>query len=129
MSAVNSPVKRALSSPISEQAVISSSLPSPSTFDIVPALYTLICRLLPTATSNEPPLEPQHLVVEASTVKIKLQKAVLAVEALPDVDRTVEEQEAEIQELESRIKQQRDMLASLAQRARAACGREPDMTS
>lgn len=125
MSAVDSPNKRILSSPVSDPDFMTASFPSPSTFDIIPALYTLLSRLLPTATSNDPPLEPQHLAVEASTVKIKLQKALAAVEALPDMDRTLEQQELEIQELEERITRQRQMLATLAERAKEASAGEP----
>lgn len=36
-------------------------------------------------------------------MKIRIQKAKAALEELPDIDRTVEEQEREIEELEARI--------------------------
>ncbi|KAI9776779.1 MAG: hypothetical protein M1816_005084 [Peltula sp. TS41687] len=124
MSAVNSPTKRTLSSPVSDSPPATASLPSPSAFDIIPALYTLLARLLPTATSSDPPLEPQHLAIEASTVKIKLQKALAAVEALPDMDRTLEQQQSEIRELEEHIRRQQQMLAALAAQARDASGGE-----
>jgi len=43
-----------------------------------------------------------------------IQNARLAVAQLPDVDRTVEEQKAEIRELEGRIERQREVLREVA---------------
>ncbi|KAI9677756.1 MAG: hypothetical protein M1829_002528 [Trizodia sp. TS-e1964] len=98
-------------------------LPPPQTFDFLPALHTLLTRLL------HPPLElsqsssadvtapgyldTQQLVTEAAGLKIRLQKARAAVATLPDMVRTVEEQEAEIQELEARISEQREILRDI----------------
>ncbi len=65
-----------------------------------------------------PPLEPPQLAVEASAIKLKLHRARAAVEALPDMERSVEEQEAEMAALAARIRQQRRMLAQLARTAR-----------
>jgi len=61
-------------------------------------------------------LEPQHLATEASAIKIRLQKARAAVQALPDMGRTIEEQEVEIRELEERVRAQREVLAGLRKR-------------
>lgn len=47
-------------------------------------------------------------------IKDEMRDALRSVERLPDVDRTVEEQEEEIDELEERIRQQRQMLRGLA---------------
>ncbi|KAI5361699.1 putative mediator of RNA polymerase II transcription subunit 9, mediator complex, subunit Med7/Med21 [Septoria linicola] len=47
-------------------------------------------------------------------IKDDIREALRSVERLPDVDRTVEEQQEEIEELEERIRQQRQMLKSLA---------------
>lgn len=71
-------------------------------------------RLVPSPTSSDPPLDPQQLAIEASSIKIRLQKARSAVEALPDMERTIEQQEVEIRELEERIRTQRNILAALA---------------
>jgi len=46
-------------------------------------------------------------------MKRKLQKARVAAKELPDMQRTVKEQEEEIRELEERIKMQREVLKSL----------------
>jgi RNA polymerase II transcription mediator complex subunit 9 len=102
------------------------SLPSPSTFDILPALHTLLTRLLTsTAQPSDPnhplstdpeaakPLEIQHLATEASKLKIRLQKARMAVLGLPDVDRTCEEQQEEIDELEERVARLKGILKGL----------------
>lgn len=43
-----------------------------------------------------------------------IQNARLAVAELPDMDRTIEEQEAEMRELEERIEKQRDGLREVA---------------
>ncbi|OCK76171.1 hypothetical protein K432DRAFT_153024 [Lepidopterella palustris CBS 459.81] len=102
--------------------------PSPSTFDVIPPLHTLLTRLLTTTT--QPPdhnpthtvepesgkwIEIQQLPTEASRLKIKLQKARMAILALPDVDRTCEEQEVEIRELEERVGKLRNVLKGLAE--------------
>ena len=49
-----------------------------------------------------------------------IQNARVAVAALPDVDRTVEEQEAEMRELEERIERQREVLKEVAGTGRKA---------
>ncbi len=97
------------------------TLPPPSTFDVVPALYSLLSRLLPSSpTSHDTPLEPQQLPLEATALKIKLQRARAAVETLPDMDRTIEQQQREIDEMGENIRQQRQVLEMLASKARAA---------
>ena len=72
-------------------------------------------------TDNAPSttlLSAKDLGSEASAVKIRIQKARSAVEALPDVDRTVEEQEEEISELEERIEGMKEVLNDVAARGR-----------
>ncbi|KAI9830198.1 MAG: hypothetical protein M1826_005000 [Phylliscum demangeonii] len=108
------------SSARSEFPSTATKIPPASSFDIVPVISTLLSRLHPHATSTDPVLEAQHLPIEASAVKIKIQKAQALVASLPDMDRTVEEQEAEMHQLEGRIKRQRDMLAGVAEKARQA---------
>ncbi|KAI9881960.1 MAG: hypothetical protein M1823_006327 [Watsoniomyces obsoletus] len=120
MSKVNSPAKQGPGSPISLDAPMMDTLPPPSTIDVVPALYSLLSRLLPSETSHDAPLEPQQLPLEATALKSKLQKARAAVEKLPDMDRTIEQQQREMDEMEEMIRQQRQMLELLASKARAA---------
>ena len=105
--------------------------PSPQTFDILPEIYALIARLqLPSSNLNDPSaaqstdsLTPKDLPAAAVPIKLKIQKARSAVQALPDVSRTVEEQEREIKALEGRNESLRlkvEKLAELARRAREA---------
>ncbi|KAF2177871.1 hypothetical protein K469DRAFT_601609 [Zopfia rhizophila CBS 207.26] len=101
------------------------ALPSPSTFDILPDLHKLLSRLIntstqppaPTPTPSQPsgdgPLEIQHLATAATELKLKIQKARRAVMALPDIDRTCEDQHEEIEDLEARIARLKRVLRGL----------------
>ena len=63
------------------------------------------------------PLEIKQLATEASKIKIRIQKARQTVKAMPDVDRTVEEQQEEIEELEAKCEALRAVLKGMATRA------------
>lgn len=90
-------------------------LPAPSTFDVLPDLHRLLKRLLDTAlqpaaatptpsqSSVDGPLEIQHVATAANEIRLKIQKARRSVVALPEVDRTCEDQEEEMDQLEARI--------------------------
>ena len=99
--------------------------PPPQTFDILPEIYALIIRLqLPSSTTTDPStlqandsLSPKDLPAAAVTVKLKIQKARAAVQALPDVGQTVEEQEREIKALESRNESLKERMRKLARLA------------
>lgn len=116
--------------------------PPSETFDILPQIYDLITRLpsasLPpptTATdtttnnlsstifatapqwSTTDPLDPKDLLQAAIPIKLKIQRARAVVSALPDVERTIEEQEVEVAELEGRIAKLRGVVAELGRRA------------
>jgi hypothetical protein len=106
--------------------------PSPQIFDILPEICTLISRLqlhsnnttdLSTAQPNDL-LTPKDLAAAAVPIKLKIQKARAAVQALPDVERTVEEQEREIRALEGRNESLRVRVGELARLAGQA--READ---
>ncbi|MCJ1375882.1 hypothetical protein MMC20_007120 [Loxospora ochrophaea] len=92
------------------------ALPPPQTFDILPPLHALLGRLLPPpdSTSSAPALSPKDLATEAAAIKIKIQKARAAVQGLPDVERTIEEQQEEIRELEDKISGLKGALARIA---------------
>lgn len=75
----------------------------------------------PAQLSADGPLEIQHVATAANDVRLKIQKARRAVLALPDVDRTCEDQEEEIEDLEARIAR---LKASLRQLGRPAA--EPE---
>ncbi|KAF9731675.1 hypothetical protein PMIN06_007727 [Paraphaeosphaeria minitans] len=91
------------------------ALPPPSTFDILPGLHRVLSRLISTSvqppgaaptpgqSSADGPLDIQQVSTAATEVKLKLQKARKAVMALPDIDRSVEDQQDEIDFLETRI--------------------------
>jgi hypothetical protein len=109
--------------------------PAPQTFDILPEIYALVARLqLPSNPTTDPSasqpadsLAPKDLPAAAVPIKLKIQKARAAVQSLPDLGRTVEEQELEIRALESRNESLRARVRDLAALARQA--READITS
>lgn len=103
-------------------------LPPPQTFDILPPLHELLARIdhapndpMHAATSeddvvtySEPqPLEPKDLPNEVIAIKSKIRKALRELEKLPDMDRGVEEQEAEIGMLEEKAEKQKEVLRRL----------------
>jgi len=105
-----------------------NTLPSPATVDILPPLHELLSRLVAndpeaslTAEPSSPtyqnlePLAMHQLAGEASSIRSRIRRARAAVEALPDVDRTVEEQEDEIKLLQERITKQTAVLKGLAE--------------
>lgn len=91
------------------------SLPPPSAFDVLPDLHKLLKRLLETpgqpqaATPSsahvaaDGPLDVQQIATATNEIRLKIQKARRAVLALPDMDRTCEDQQDEIEDLEARI--------------------------
>lgn len=117
--------------PVNTQSPISLDDVSPALFDIVPATERLLSRLLlpsgdtssapasggvPTA-ENEPeykrPLDISHLDAAANPIRVKFAKLRQLIPRLPDIDRTVEEQREEIEEIEARIEKQKSMLSNL----------------
>lgn len=60
------------------------------------------------------------MAAAATEVKLKLQRARTAVMALPDIDRTCEDQQDEIEYLEARIERLKASLQQLGQPAREA---------
>lgn len=90
------------------------TLPPPQTFDVLPALHQLLSRLLPDLTyTTDSALEPKDLAPAAAVVKLHIQKAREAVRALPEVNRTCDDQREEIAELEERVKALKAMLERL----------------
>jgi small-conductance mechanosensitive channel len=106
--------------------------------DTLPVLSAILSRLQnlstpPTASVASPPTpSPSHAAsgtgpltikdIPAATdqLKHKLQRARAQAKELPDIDRSIAEQQQEIQELEARIAKQRDVLESLRQASMAA---------
>ncbi|EGD84698.1 hypothetical protein H112_08412 [Trichophyton rubrum D6] len=121
--------------------------PPPQTFDILPPLHALLARLLSNQSSSfatgqpgEPGLsqsteqtpgggiasldglDPKSLLTGASAVKIRIQKARNAVEEMPDIERTIAEQEEEIVMLEKRIGRLRGVLDNFRGRSEKLAG-------
>lgn len=118
-----------------------SPLPPPATFDFLPDLHRLLNRLLaassqgpaPTSTpglsvDEDGPLELKNLASEAQKLRNKIQRAQRAVLALPDIDRTIEDQEDEIQDLEARIAGLKSALQRLGQSPKDAEDEDTSMT-
>ena len=112
----------------------------PSTFDFLPDLHRILNRLLSTPaqppgaapTPGQPatdgPLDIQQISTAATEVKLKLQKARKAVMALPDIDRSVEDQQDEIDFLEARIAKLKAALEDLAKPPQEAEDGDQSMT-
>lgn len=115
--------------PALPQQASTPSLPPPSTFDVLPDLHKILSRLLQVsppapnpggaATPGQPsadgPLEIEQVASATAEVKLKLQRAQKAVMALPDIERTCEDQQDEIAHLEARIESLRASLRRLGQ--------------
>ena len=96
-------------------------LPNPETFDFVPNLHELLSRLVahsdnlsqPATYPHQPPLSPQQLQAEVSGIRNMIRRARQAVAALPDVDKSVVQQEEEIAALRTKIERQKRVLQGL----------------
>lgn len=104
---------------------------SPDSIDTLPVLSALLSRLqqsstTSTSTAGSPPsaspsqaisgtgaLTIKDIPIASDEIKHKLQKSRTQVKELPDIDRTIPEQELEIKELEEKIAKQRQVLESL----------------
>lgn len=109
-------------------------LPPPQTFDILPPLHEILARVdhaptdpMQAATGDADvvsyadlqPLEPRDLPHEVLGIKNKIRKALRELEKLPDMDRDVEQQEAEIKMLEEKAVKQREVLRKLGDVAKS----------
>ncbi|OTA82840.1 hypothetical protein M434DRAFT_16863 [Hypoxylon sp. CO27-5] len=80
-----------------------------------------------TTTTNTGELSLKEIPPAADVLKHRFQKARALVRSLPDMNRGVEEQEAEIAALEARLARQRDMLTKLREMgAKLAAAPEQD---
>lgn len=68
-------------------------------------------------SSAHPPLDVKNLPTETSSVRIRIQKARTVVEGLPDVHRSVNDQQREIAELEDRVRRLRSVISDFGSRA------------
>lgn len=88
-------------------------LPQPALFDLLPALYEILSRIDP--PDDHAPLDPKDLPAAILPLKAQMRRALREVAALPDVDRGVAEQEAEIAELEILLRKQEEALKELGE--------------
>ncbi|CEL07453.1 hypothetical protein ASPCAL10610 [Aspergillus calidoustus] len=95
---------------------VSSSAPGPT---------SAAADIAALGSNLSPPLDIKNLPKEVSSIKIRIQKAQAVVENLPDVDRTVTEQEMEIQELEDRILRLKSVISDFGRRANNAIAGKP----
>lgn len=149
--ALKQPIKTTTNAASQPADAAALHLPPPHTFDILPPLYELLARvdkhqnqnsllgegeayhILEGATGDIgaayskgehlQPLNPKELPTAALEIKGLIRNALREVEKLPDVERSVEEQEDEMKDLEERVKKQRDMLRGLAEVAKSMEGR------
>jgi hypothetical protein len=98
----------------------SQQLPS-SVTDAVNNDHTTASQVVPEGSlvdsSAHPPLDVKNLPTETSSVKIRIQKARTVAEGLPDVHRTVEDQQKEIAELETHMTRLRSVISEFGTRA------------
>ncbi|KAI5279258.1 hypothetical protein KEM52_004436, partial [Ascosphaera acerosa] len=62
-------------------------------------------------------IDPKTLQIESAAIRRKIQRAQAAVDALPDMNRTVDEQQAEIDDMEKRVARLREVLADFGVRS------------
>ncbi|KAI9735933.1 MAG: hypothetical protein M1834_001399 [Cirrosporium novae-zelandiae] len=107
------------SSSVTDQSYAPSIMPPPQTFDSLPPLHALLSRLDPSQSPypKQQPLDAKDLPVEASGIKVRLQKARATVQELPETDKSLADQEEEIQELLEKIAKQKEVLKDLVVKA------------
>ncbi|PKY08281.1 hypothetical protein P168DRAFT_229406 [Aspergillus campestris IBT 28561] len=83
----------------------------------IPGSASAAAEIAALASNAPPPLDLKDLPTEASSIKIRIQKAYGVVDSLPDVQRSVSEQNAEIAELEDRIARLKSVISDFGRRA------------
>jgi hypothetical protein len=99
------------------QQQLQQVLPSASTFDFIPSIHSLISRLL-LDPADKDAIQPKDLTNEIAAIRQKIHRARVTIENLPDIQRTIENQELEIKDLETKIARQRGQLASIRRETR-----------
>ncbi|KAH9819377.1 RNA polymerase II transcription mediator complex subunit 9 [Teratosphaeria destructans] len=113
------------------------NLPAPELFDILPQLHEILARIDHTPADGEQesdddlgaqyhkqsPLDPKDLPAAILPLKAQMRKAMKEIERLPDIDRSVEEQDEEIRELEERLKKQQEMVRKMGDMRRRMLAR------
>jgi hypothetical protein len=119
------------------------SLPPPQIFEILPPLHELLARVdahqtqvpgidqtgdlttledvpgdLGSAYAELEPLNPKDLPTAALEIKGRIRNALREIGMLPDIDRSIEQQEQDIRDLQEKIEKQKAVLQQLAEVAR-----------
>ena len=94
-----------------------SSLPLSSMFDFIPVVHAILSRLLLEPTDKDT-IQPKDLAVEISQTKQRVQRACVVMEQLPDMNRTIMDQELEIRNLEAKIAKQKQQLGGIAEQVK-----------
>ncbi|KAK3637011.1 hypothetical protein LTR56_013907 [Elasticomyces elasticus] len=107
------------------------TLPQAQLFDILPALHEILARIehnpqdaanaqsvlvdgeIGINYTNLQPLDPKELPAAILPLKAQMRKGLKELEKLPDMDRSVEEQEEEIAELKMKIKRQEEVMREM----------------
>ncbi|KAE8380054.1 RNA polymerase II transcription mediator complex subunit 9-domain-containing protein [Aspergillus bertholletiae] len=89
----------------------------PTATSAAPGSASAAAEIAALSSNAPPPLDIKDLPTEASSIKIRIQKAQVVVESLPDVHRSVVEQETEIKELEDRISRLKSVISDFGRRA------------
>lgn len=92
----------------------------PTASSAAPGSASAAAEIAALSSNAPPPLDIKDLPTEASSIKIRIQKAQAVVESLPDVQRSVVEQEREIKELEHRISRLKSVISDFGRRADSA---------
>ena len=92
----------------------------PTVSSAAPGSASAAAEIAALSSNAPPPLDIKDLPTEASSIKIRIQKAQAVVESLPDVQRSVVEQEREIKELEHRISRLKSVISDFGRRADSA---------
>jgi len=114
-----------LEAPSSSAPPSTLALPSPKLFDILVRLNELLHRVLADVpTADGPPQNTQvnpmaikDFATEVLRVKNGINDAKRELRGLPDAERTLAQQQAEIRKLESLIEKRREMLRKVAEMA------------
>ena len=91
------------------------TLPTGSSFDFIPLIHSLFSRLLLDQTDRNA-LQPKDLPGAVLEIKQKIQRARAVIEELSEIERTVADQEAEIADLEDKIRWQRERITGLGRK-------------
>ena len=113
--AINLPQSQPSTQPIlpaPTPAAVLAALPPPQTFDFIPQIHALVARLL-LDPADKNALMAKDLVGEITVVKRQIAHAKGVLQGLPDIGRSIGEQEKEIEKAKARVERLRGLIAAL----------------